>query len=111
MTDKVANQEQLTTYFADNCVKLVKYYKANLPLEQKHLAKNWTFYFVYRAPTNPLIGNKGYYQGGIIDRSTRVWHLTVTAADSVQCLRMIESELVDMVNAQDNVGGEYGTSG
>ena len=109
MNDRAAKQEQLNTYFADNCVKLVKYYKANLPAEQKHLAKNWTFYFVYRAPT-ALIGNKGYYQGGIIDRGTRVWHLTATAADSVQCLRMIEEELIEMINAQDNIGGKHGKS-
>lgn len=111
MTNPYDNRMSLTTIeetISKSVVKLVQYYLENLPTELVEEYKDCTYYYRWYNGDWSLEGeeiHKPFYKGGIIDRKTREWKMFVTAANNLECLVLLEAELISMINGRSLLKG------
>lgn len=107
-SDKPVTRYQLEETIAYSVVKLVEYYLQNIPVELKNEYKNATYYYRWYQGSYSQDGeqiHKPFFKGGIIDRVTREWKLSVSAADNLTCLSLLEAELINEINRNSILKG------
>jgi hypothetical protein len=101
--DKPVTSTDIEEQMTKSVTTLIRYYLDTLPVELEQEYKNCVFFYRWYNGDWSLEGeeiHKPFYKGGILDKVTRQWKLEVTAADSLECLVLLEAELIREINGR-----------